>query len=390
MVGTLNIPYGRQHITEDDIQAVVDVLKSDMLTQGPVVPRFEREVSNYTGAEYAVAVNSGTSALHLACLALELTQGDWLWTTPISFVASANCGLYCGADIDFVDIDPLTWNISVSKLEEKLIIAKKENRLPKVIVVVHLCGLSCDMEAIAALSAKYEFKIIEDASHAIGGKYKDTVIGKSKYSDITIFSFHPVKTITTGEGGMALTNSKILADRMKLLRSHGITRDVNEMTHQSDGAWYYQQISLGYNYRLTDIQAALGISQLNKLDYFVEQRNKIGKRYDELLNSLPLQIQTRPIECYSGMHLYVIRIETDKVIKPHKQIFEEMRKAGIGVNLHYIPIHLQPYYQRMGFNKGEFTESEKYYEQAITLPLFPDLKEIEVNTIVNTLAHILH
>jgi len=390
-VGTaLTIPYGRQQITDEDIQTVVDVLSSELLTQGPVVPQFEQDICNYTCVKYAVAVNSGTSALHLACLALGLSKGDWLWTTPISFVASANCGLYCGARIDFVDIDPGTWNISITNLEKKLIEAKKHNRLPKVLVAVHLCGLSCDMEAISLLSKKYGFYVIEDASHAIGGIYKGNPIGKSLYSDITVFSFHPVKTITTGEGGMALTNEKKLANTMRLLRSHGITRNKDEMTHEPDGPWYYQQIDLGFNYRLTDIQAALGISQLKRLNTFIEIRHKLRNRYDSLLANLPVQTQFQPQETKSGMHLYVIRIQTDKISMTHQKVFTELRTAGVGVNLHYIPIHLQPYYQRFGFKKGDFPEAEKYYEQAITLPLYPDLNETQIEEIVKLLTRILH
>jgi UDP-4-amino-4,6-dideoxy-N-acetyl-beta-L-altrosamine transaminase len=379
------IPYGRQSISESDIQAVVDVLNSELLTQGPIVPAFEEAICEYTGAKYGVAVNSGTSALHVACLALGLGKGDWLWTTPITFVASANCALYCEAGVDFVDIDPATWNMSIAALEEKLAEAKQKNRLPKVVVPVHLCGLPCDMSAIRKLSEEYGFYVIEDASHAIGGSYQSEPIGSCSYSDITIFSFHPVKTITSGEGGMAVTNDKGLARKMGLLRSHGITRDVDLMTREPDGPWYYEQVDLGFNYRLTDIHAALGLSQFHRLDNFVQRRHQIAEQYDSLLADLPVKAQRRPNGHYSGMHLYVIRLQTTQLTKSHRQIFEELR-SDILVNLHYIPVHLQPWYRKMGFSEGDFPESENYYKQAITIPCYPALTDDQV-LVVSDLLH---
>lgn len=379
------IPYGRQEITQADIDAVVTVLKSDFLTQGPCVPQFEQIVATHVGAKHAVAVNSATSALHLACLALELGPGDWLWTSPITFVASANCGLYCGAQVDFVDIDPRTYNLCPLKLEEKLVAAEKLGKLPKVLVAVHLCGQPCDMSAIYALSQKYGFKIIEDASHAIGGKYKGEYIGNCRYSDITVFSFHPVKIITTAEGGMALTNRDDLARKMILMRSHGITRDEVEMTHEADGPWYYQQIELGYNYRMTEIQAALGLSQISRLDTYVRRRHYLADRYDQFLQDLPVTLPFRCPENYSGMHLYVIRLQLDKINKSHRQVFEDLRGNGIGVNLHYIPIYRQPYYERMDFDVSEYPEAERYYAEAISLPMFQTLAEKQQKDVVDTL-----
>jgi len=383
------IPYGHQSISEEDIQAVVDVLRSDFLTQGPVGAQFETAICNYTGAEYAVAVNSGTSALHLACMALGLGPGDILWTSPITFVASANCALYCGAEVDFVDIDIQTYNISIKALEEKLKWAEKKNCLPKIIVPVHMCGLSCDMEAIAALSKRYGFYIVEDACHAIGGRYQEKLIGSCRYSDITVFSFHPVKTMTTGEGGIATTNQKELAEKMALLRSHGITRDPEKMTQESDGAWYYQQIELGYNYRMTDIQAALGISQLKRLDDFVRRRNEIACHYDELLADLPLQAQCRSEGLSSAMHLYVIRLDKSRLDKSRLQIINELHEEGVGVHVHYIPVHTQPWYQQIGFKNGDFPEAERFYEEAISLPIYPDLQEDELLTIVDALHRVI-
>jgi UDP-4-amino-4,6-dideoxy-N-acetyl-beta-L-altrosamine transaminase len=383
------IPYGRQSISEEDIQAVVKVLRSDFLTQGPAIPKFEQLVCEYTSSKYAVAVNSGTSALHIACLALGLRPGDWLWTTPISFVASANCGLYCGAQVDFVDIDPISWNLSIKQLEEKLVRAKQENRLPKVLVAVHFSGFPCDMKEIYELSLEYGFRVIEDAAHAIGGKYFGQPIGSCQYSDITVFSFHPVKTITTGEGGMALTNDRKLADKMQLLRSHGITRDPNIMTHTPDGAWYYQQIDLGFNYRMTDLQAALGISQLQRLDEFVSQRHEIADRYNGMLLNLPLQLPVRSSDKYSGLHLYVVRVKSSELKKAHREVFESLREQGIGVNLHYIPIHTQPYYKKMGFKIGDYLQAESYYSEAISLPMFPDLTQNDQDKVVNALKKAL-
>ncbi|MFU1981295.1 UDP-4-amino-4,6-dideoxy-N-acetyl-beta-L-altrosamine transaminase [Bordetella hinzii] len=376
------IPYGRQDITQADIDQVVAVLQSDFLTQGPQVPAFEETVADHVGARYAFAVNSATSALHVACLALGLGPGDILWTTPITFVASANCGLYCGAEVDFVDIDPRTYNMSVTALEVKLQDAKREGRLPKVVVPVHLCGQPCNMEAIHLLSRKYGFKVIEDASHAIGGKYKSEFIGNCRYSDITVFSFHPVKIITTAEGGMALTNDKTLADAMALFRSHGITRDPARMTHEADGGWYYQQITLGYNYRMTELQAALGISQMQRLDEYVAARHRLARRYDQLLARLPVITPWQHEDGYSGLHLYVIRLRLDQISRTQRQVFDSLRDQGIGVNLHYIPVHTQPYYQSMGFKIGQFPESERYYTEAISLPMYQTMTEAQQDAVV--------
>lgn len=376
------IPYGHQDITQDDIDAVVEVLCSDFLTQGPMVPRFEQTVAGHVGTKHAIAVNSATSALHIACLALGLGPGDWLWTTPITFVASANCGLYCGAQVDFVDIDPRTYNLCPQALERKLQQAEREGRLPKVLVAVHLCGQPCDMAAIHALSQRYGFKVIEDASHAIGGKYRGEFIGNCRYSDITIFSFHPVKIITTAEGGMALTNHAELANKMALLRSHGITRNQAQMTQEADGPWYYQQIDLGFNYRMTELQAALGVSQMQRLDQYVARRHQLAQRYDELLKALPVTTPWQHPDSYSGMHLYVIRLQLDKVAGTHRQVFEALRELGIGVNLHYIPVHTQPYYQRMGFKPVDFPEAQRYYAEAISLPMFQTMTEAQQDEVV--------
>ncbi|MCG5541869.1 MULTISPECIES: UDP-4-amino-4,6-dideoxy-N-acetyl-beta-L-altrosamine transaminase [unclassified Halorhodospira] len=367
------IPYGRQEITEDDIEAVVQVLRSDLITQGPVVPRFEQAVADYCGACYGVAVNSGTSALHIACLALGLGPGDWLWTSPITFVASANCGLYCGADVDFVDIDPHTYNMSPDALAEKLAVAEQEGRLPKVVVPVHLCGQSCDMAAIHALSERYGFRIIEDASHAIGGRYKDEPVGCGRYSDITVFSFHPVKIITTAEGGMAVTNDAELAERMDRLRSHGITRDPGQMTREPDGPWYYEQIELGFNYRMTELQAALGLSQLQRLDDYVAQRRVLAERYDAALASLPVVTPWQHPDTESAWHLYVVCLPNESALQ-QRAVFESLRDMGIGANIHYIPVHTQPQYGRMGFQYGDYPNAEAYYEKAISVPLYPTME----------------
>ncbi|SUD91794.1 UDP-4-amino-4,6-dideoxy-N-acetyl-beta-L-altrosamine transaminase [Psychrobacter phenylpyruvicus] len=383
------IPYGRQDINQQDIDAVVEVLQSDFLTQGPMVPAFEKSIMHACNAKYAIAVNSATSALHIACLALGLGKGDWLWTTPNTFVASANCGLYCGAQVDFVDIDPSTYNLSVKALEEKLIIAEKEDKLPKVVIPVHFSGQPCDMAAINTLSQKYGFKIIEDASHAIGGKYKGEPIGNCRYSDITVFSFHPVKIVTTAEGGMAVTNDPKLAEQLNLLRSHGITRDESLMTKPADGPWYYQQIELGYNYRMTDMQAALGVSQMQRLNEYVTKRHELAERYNEMLKDLPITLPWQSEDSYSGLHLYVIRLQLDKISKTHLEVFNGMREAGILVNLHYIPVHLQPYYQEMGFREGDFLEAEQYYKEAISLPMFPTMTEEQQNQVVSTLKELL-
>lgn len=383
------IPYGKQEIIQQDIDAVVDVLKSDFLTQGPQVPVFENALKVHTGAEFSLAVNSATSALHIACLALGLGQGDKLWTTPVTFVASANCGLYCGAEVDFVDIDPRTYNISISALEAKLIQAKAVDALPKVIVPVHLCGQSCDMKAIHALSKEYGFKIIEDASHAIGGRYLDKPIGNCEYSDIAVFSFHPVKIVTTAEGGAVMTNSKELASKMALYRSHGITRDQAQMQNESHGGWYYEQIDLGYNYRMTELQAALGVTQMTRLDDFISARHKLATRYNQLLSTLPIILPYQLEGTYSGLHLYVIRLKLDKISKTHKEVFDALREQSIGVNLHYIPVHTQPYYQELGFKVGEFPESERYYQEAISLPMFHAMTEEQQDTVIHVLSNVL-
>jgi UDP-4-amino-4,6-dideoxy-N-acetyl-beta-L-altrosamine transaminase len=375
------IPYGRQDISQEDIEAVVEVLKSDFLTQGPMVPKFENSVANYCSVKYAFAVNSATSALHIACMALNVQNGDLVWTSPITFVASANCALYCGAEVDFVDIDPLTYNMSVDALSKKLILAEKHGRLPKVIIPVHLSGQPCEMDRIYELSKQYGFKIIEDASHAIGGKYKGETIGNCKYSDITVFSFHPVKIITTCEGGMCLTNNSELAIKLGRYRSHGITRQSSEMTHTPDGPWYYQQIDLGYNYRMTDIQAALGLSQMKRLDEFVAKRHIIAKRYNELLANSEVIIPYQHSDSYSGMHLYVVRIKEDSQVT-HLELFEKLRTAGILVNLHYIPVYSQPYYKKFGYDVENFPNSEKYYATAISLPMYYSLSEKEQEFVV--------
>lgn len=383
------IPYGRQDITQADIDAVVAVLQSDYLTQGPAVPKFEQTVAAHVGAKHALAVNSATSALHIACMALGLGSGDWLWTSPLTFVASANCGLYCGAQVDFVDIDPRTFNLSPHSLEAKLVAAESAGKLPKVLVAVHLCGQSCDMAAIYALGQKYGFKIIEDASHAIGGKYKGKFIGNGRYSDITVFSFHPVKIITTAEGGMALTNSDELARKMSLMRSHGITRDAAEMTHEPDGLWYYQQIALGYNYRMTELQAALGLSQMTRLDEYVAARAERAARYQQRLATMLIDLPVVDEDSLSAWHLYVIRLQLEHLNKSHKDVFTELRNAGIGVNLHYIPVHLQPYYQAMGFRAGDFPEAEQYYRRAISIPLYACLSEAEQDQVCSAMERIL-
>jgi UDP-4-amino-4,6-dideoxy-N-acetyl-beta-L-altrosamine transaminase len=379
------IPYGRHEITEEDIYSVTQVLQSDFLTQGTVVPKFEKLVADYCGAEHGIATNSATSALHTACLALGLKEGDYLWTTPITFVASANCGLYCGAKVDFVDIDPKTYNISVQVLEDKLIQAEKKNKLPKIVIPVHFAGQSCDMEKIYSLSQEYGFKIIEDASHAIGAKYKDEPVGNCQYSDITVFSFHPVKIITTGEGGMAVTNSQKLAKKMLLLRSHGITRDPELITHELDGDWYYQQIELGYNYRMNDIQAALGISQMQRLDQYVEKRHIIAKRYNKAFKKINIITPCQSRGNYSSYHLYVILLQ-DNISEHHKNLFTQLRKCGIGVNLHYIPVYKHPYYEVIGYNIENYLNSEQYYRRAMSLPIYPTLTTGDQDYVVEELS----
>ena len=383
------IPYGRQEVTEEDIDAVVEVLRSDFLTQGPNVPAFEKVIAGKVGAEHGIAVNSATSALHIACLSLGLGEGDWLWTTPITFVASANCGLYCGAQIDFVDIDPESYNMCPKALEDKLLIAEREGRLPKVVVPVHFCGQSCDMQSIWSLSKKFGFKIIEDASHAIGGKYKNEYIGNCRYSDITVFSFHPVKIVTTAEGGMAVTNSDELSEKMNLFRSHGITRDQKLMTKSADGPWYYQQIALGLNYRMTDLQAALGISQSRRLDEFVSKRHALARIYNEAFKGLPLVAPLQKEDCYSAFHLYVVRVKLDKIDASHKEVFEALRAENIGVNLHYIPVHLQPFYKEMGFGVNQFPKAEQYYGEAISLPMFPSMTEQQQSDVIQAMRRVL-
>lgn len=384
------IPYGKQEITDIDIDRVVNILRSDFITQGPVVPKFEDAVANYCGANFSVAVNSATSALHLACLAIGLGFGDILWTSPNTFVASANCGLYCGAKVDFVDIDSETGNISIDSLRTKLAKSKESGKLPKVVVPVHFAGASCDMRAIYDLSRLYGFRVIEDASHAIGGMYDGGYVGNCKYSDITIFSFHPVKIITTGEGGMALTNNAQYASQMRLLRSHGIVRDLigSDLSRQ-EGAWYYEQIQLGFNYRMTDIQAALGLSQLQRLEEYINARSLLVDRYENALQSLPIKRMTYSPSVKSANHLYVIQLdETEKNIS-RRFIFDEMRKNGIGVNVHYIPVHLQPYYVGMGFKRGDFPVSEHFYSRALTLPLYPKLSDVEQAKVIKTLTQLL-
>ena len=383
------IPYGRQDITSEDIEEVVKVLNSDFLTQGPVLPKFEKSISKYCGVSYAYAMNSATSALHIACMALEVGRGDIVWTAANTFAASSNCALYCNASIDFVDIDPVSYNISIPNLKSKLQLAETEGCLPKVLIPVHMTGQSCEMSEIFELSKKYGFKIIEDASHAIGGKYLNNPIGCCKYSDITVFSFHPVKIITTGEGGMAVTNNENLAQKISLLRTHGITRDINLMSKE-DGPWYYEQIDLGYNYRMTDIQAALGLSQMNRLDEYIKIRHKIADFYNESLSGLPLQTPKQSKGSFSSFHLYVIRLNLSMVNSTHKDIFESLRKDNIMVNLHYIPVYLHPYYKNnLGFKSGHCPEAEKYYAEAISIPIFPTLSDEDQLDVVNALKKYL-
>lgn len=379
------IPYGRQWITEADIAAVIDILRSDFLTQGPAIPRFEAAVAERVGARHAVAVNSATSALHIACLALGVGPGDRVWTTPNTFVASANCARYCGADVDFVDIDDKTWNMSVTALEEKLAVAESDGTLPKVVIPVHFSGQACEMAEIAQLGRRYGFRIIEDASHAIGGSYDDTPIGDCRFSDIVVFSFHPVKIVTTGEGGAALTNDAELAHQMALYRSHGITRDPARLTIADAPPWYYEQQALGFNYRMIDIEAALGVSQLTRLDEFVDRRNALAARYDALLADLPVTLPTVLPNRRSSFHIYVVRLPRRDPAR-HRRVFEQMRGNGIGVNLHYTPVHLQPDYRRLGFAPGMFEAAEAYGETAITIPLFPAMSDADQDKVVSVLT----
>lgn len=379
------IPYGRQDISEADIQAVVDVLRSDFLTQGPAVPAFEKAVADYCGARHAVAVNSGTSALHLACLALGVGPGDRVWTSAVTFVASANCALYCGAQTDFLDIDPRTYNLSVDHLARKLEDAEKTGSLPKVVIPVHLCGQPCDMATIHSLSRRYGFRIVEDASHAIGGRYRGEPIGNCRYSDIAVFSFHPVKIITTAEGGMAMTNESRLAKLMQLLRTHGITRDPDDMTREPDGPWYYEQTALGFNYRMTDIQAALGLSQMSRMDDFVSRRHALAVRYDALLAGLPVVTPWQHPDGYSGRHLYVIRLKLDEIRRTYREVFEAMRGAGVGVNLHYVPVHRQPYQERMRKARVVLPEADRYCTEAVSLPMYPGLTNQQQDHVVAAL-----
>ncbi len=383
------IPYGKQDINQQDIDQVVNVLKSEFLTQGPQVPAFEQALVRQCGASHAIAVNSATSALHIACLALGLAKGDWLWTTPITFVASANCALYSGAKVDFVDIDPHTYNMSVERLEKKLVKAKREGRLPKIVLPVHMSGQSCDMAELSRLATEYGFKIIEDASHAIGGHYQHQPIGSCKFSDITVFSFHPVKIVTTAEGGAALTNNAELAQAMTLLRSHGVTRDQTQMVGESDGDWYYQQIALGFNYRMSELQAALGVSQMERVTEFVAARQRLAERYQRKLAHLPITLPQSCPDSASAWHLFIVRLHLNKLSLTRKQVFDALRAKGVGVNVHYIPIHTQPYYQKLGFNVGDLPVAEQYYSDAISLPLFHGMTIEQQDYVVKALCEVL-
>ncbi len=380
------IPYGRQDVTKKDIENVKKVLESDFLTQGPVVPKFEKAVSDYVGSKYGVAANSATSALHIACLALGVSEGDMVWTSANTFVASSNCALYCGSKIDFIDINNSTLNICIDNLEEKLKKAEINNTLPKVVIVVHLAGRSAEMREISILSKKYDFKIIEDASHAIGGSYLGNKIGSCKYSDITVFSFHPVKIITSGEGGMALTNDRSLAESMLLFRSHGITRNEEQMSQQSHGQWFYEQKLLGFNYRMTDIHAALGLSQLERCDEYVSIRNQLASIYNYKLDRSFFNLPYETSDSYSSYHLYIIRLKLDRIKKTHKEVFNYMRDKGVLVNLHYIPVYFHAYYKKLGFKKGHCPNAEKYYSEAMSIPIFPALSGKDQLKVINFLS----
>jgi len=368
-------------IDEDDIRAVVEVLRSDFLTQGPMVPRFEQGIAAYCGVPYVVAVNSATSALHLACLALDVGPGDTVWTSPNTFVASANCARYCGAGVDFVDIDPATYNMSPEALAEKLERAAAVGALPKVVIPVHFAGTPCDMARIGELSRRYGFRVIEDASHAIGARYGNSVIGDCRFSDIVVFSFHPVKIITTAEGGAATTRSEELARRMRLLRTHGITREPGQLRRKAEGAWYYEQNCLGFNFRMTDLHAALGISQLRRVDEWVERRHRIAARYDEMLHGLPLILPIRPKDRRSALHLYIVQVDSLRAVVDRRSLFERLRAAGIGVNVHYIPVHTQPDFEALGFHSGQFPQAELYYSRCLSLPMYPGLTEEDLSSV---------
>lgn len=383
------IPYGRQSISPEDVEAVVAVLNSDWLTQGPAVERFERAVADYCGARYAVAVNSATSALHIACLAAGLGEGESLWTSPNTFVASANCARYCGAGVDFVDIDPATYNLDPGRLEQKLARAARGGALPKVVIPVHFAGQPCELERIARLAGEYGFTVIEDASHAIGGRYRGQRIGGCAFSEMTVFSFHPVKIITSGEGGMVLTNREELYHRLLRLRSHGITRDPSLMQGDTHGPWYYQQVELGFNYRITDLQAALGVSQLRQLDDFVLRRHRLAARYDAALAGWPLVTPWQHPDGYAAYHLYPVRLKLSELGKGRREVFEELRGAGIGANIHYIPVHTQPYYRELGFAEGMFPEAERYYREALSLPLYAGLTDPEQDRVIESLRRAL-
>ena len=385
------IPYGRQDISDADVEAVVKVLRSDFLTQGSAVPHFEQEIANYCGGQFGVAVNSATSALHIACLSLGLGPGDWLWTSPNTFVSSANCALYCGAKVDFVDIDLETHNLCPHRLEEKLIRAEKRGNLPKIVIPVHFAGQPCEMKSIYSLSKKYGFRIIEDASHAIGASFHDHRIGSGIFSDVTVFSFHPVKIITTGEGGMAITNNEYLANEMRRLRTHGITNDSQSMhCRPNEEIWNYQQVALGFNYRMTDIQAALGLSQLDRINNFLEIRREIARCYDDALSGLPLQLPVQNTYSSSAYHLYPVTLLTGNSGKSQKFVYQEMKKRGIQVNLHYIPVYLQPFFEERGFARGYCPNAESYFVSALSLPIFPALKSVEQDEVICSLKEILH